>query len=175
MSPQLITGGICAQDLARAQRRLWRFMASKTKVTPQKEEMPEKEGPETSPDGPLLDLLENRTVRLRRGGAYHRPSRALAGSRGVRLYQHWRCCRASLCAETWRVLGRQLRGEAAGAARFRSHLGTGRSAGSSRAKRGAQGWPRRLRRYPHERYSGFSVPAALGGAGTSLGRQSHAK
>jgi hypothetical protein len=139
-------------------------MASKTKVTPQKEEMPEKEGPETSPDGPLLDLLENRTVRLRRGGAYHRPSRALAGSRGVRLYQHWRCCRASLCAETWRVLGRQLRGEAAGAARFRSHLGAGRSAGSSRAKRGAQGWPRRLRRYPHERYSGFSVPAALGKA-----------
>ena len=30
-------------------------MASKTKVTPQKEEMPEKEGPETPPDGPLLD------------------------------------------------------------------------------------------------------------------------
>ena len=31
-------------------------MASKTKVTPQKEEMLEKEGPETPPDSPLLDL-----------------------------------------------------------------------------------------------------------------------
>src|SRR5450755_4599109 len=40
---------------ARAQRRLWRFMASKTKVTPRKEEMLEKEGPETPPDSPLLD------------------------------------------------------------------------------------------------------------------------
>ena len=30
-------------------------MASKTKVTPQKEEMLEKEGPETPPDSPLLD------------------------------------------------------------------------------------------------------------------------
>jgi RNA polymerase primary sigma factor len=31
-------------------------MASKTEKTPQKEEMPEKEGPETLPDSPLLDL-----------------------------------------------------------------------------------------------------------------------
>jgi RNA polymerase primary sigma factor len=31
-------------------------MASKTKEAPQKEEMPEKEGPETLPDSPLLDL-----------------------------------------------------------------------------------------------------------------------
>jgi RNA polymerase primary sigma factor len=31
-------------------------MASKTEETPQKEEMPEKEGPETLPDSPLLDL-----------------------------------------------------------------------------------------------------------------------
>jgi hypothetical protein len=30
-------------------------MASKPKVTPQKEEMLEKEGPETPPDSPLLD------------------------------------------------------------------------------------------------------------------------
>src|SRR4029077_4664099 len=30
-------------------------MASKTKATPQKEEMLEKEGPETPPDSPLLD------------------------------------------------------------------------------------------------------------------------
>ena len=33
-------------------------MASKTEVTPQKEEVPEKEGPETPPDGPLLDLSD---------------------------------------------------------------------------------------------------------------------
>ena len=33
-------------------------MASKTKETPQKEEMPEKEGPETLPDSPLLDLSD---------------------------------------------------------------------------------------------------------------------
>ena len=31
-------------------------MASKTEVTPQKEEVPEKEGLETPPDSPLLDL-----------------------------------------------------------------------------------------------------------------------
>jgi RNA polymerase primary sigma factor len=31
-------------------------MASKTEETPQKDEMPEKEGPETLPDSPLLDL-----------------------------------------------------------------------------------------------------------------------
>ena len=33
-------------------------MASKTEETPPKEEMPEKEGPETLPDGPLLDLSD---------------------------------------------------------------------------------------------------------------------
>ena len=33
-------------------------MASKTEETPQKEEMPEKEGPETLPDSPLLDLSD---------------------------------------------------------------------------------------------------------------------
>ena len=33
-------------------------MASKTEVTPQKEEVPEKEGPETPPDSPLLDLSD---------------------------------------------------------------------------------------------------------------------
>ena len=41
----------------RAQRRLWRLMA-KTEETPQKEEMLEKEGPETLPDSPLLDLSD---------------------------------------------------------------------------------------------------------------------
>jgi hypothetical protein len=33
-------------------------MASKTKVTPQNEEVPEKEGPETPSDSPLLDLSD---------------------------------------------------------------------------------------------------------------------
>src|SRR5260370_30378679 len=33
-------------------------MASKTKVTPQKEEVPVKEGPETPPESPLLDLSD---------------------------------------------------------------------------------------------------------------------
>jgi hypothetical protein len=33
-------------------------MGSKTEETPQKEEMPEKEGPETLPDSPLLDLSD---------------------------------------------------------------------------------------------------------------------
>src|SRR6516165_9061876 len=43
---------------ARAQRRLWKLMASKTEETPQKEEMLEKDGPETLPDSPLLDLSD---------------------------------------------------------------------------------------------------------------------
>jgi RNA polymerase primary sigma factor len=42
----------------RAQRRLWRVMVSKTKVTPQKEEVPEKQGPETPLDSPVLDLSD---------------------------------------------------------------------------------------------------------------------
>ena len=33
-------------------------MASKTNATPQKEEVPKKEGPETPTDSPLLDLLD---------------------------------------------------------------------------------------------------------------------
>jgi RNA polymerase primary sigma factor len=45
------------RNLARAQRRLWRFMASKTKMTRHKEEVLEKEGPDSPPDRPLLDLL----------------------------------------------------------------------------------------------------------------------
>ena len=39
-------------------------MASKTKVTPQKEEVPEKEGPETPPDSPLLDLSDAAVKKL---------------------------------------------------------------------------------------------------------------
>src|SRR6266436_4034496 len=41
---------------ARAQRRLWRLMASNIRATSQKEDVPEKEAPETAPDRPLLDL-----------------------------------------------------------------------------------------------------------------------
>jgi hypothetical protein len=33
-------------------------MASKTKMTRQKEKVPKKEGPETPPDSPLLDLSD---------------------------------------------------------------------------------------------------------------------
>src|SRR5216683_2180637 len=39
-------------------------MASKPKVTPQKEEVPEKEGPETPPEGPLLDLSDAAVKKL---------------------------------------------------------------------------------------------------------------
>ena len=39
-------------------------MASKTKVTPQKEEMLEKQGPETPPDSPLLDLSDAAVKKL---------------------------------------------------------------------------------------------------------------
>src|SRR6266853_3951746 len=39
-------------------------MASNIKTTPQKEEMPEKEGPETLPDSPLLDLSDAAVKKL---------------------------------------------------------------------------------------------------------------
>src|SRR6266436_2735164 len=39
-------------------------MASSPEETPQKEEMPEKEGPETSPDSPLLDLSDAAVKKL---------------------------------------------------------------------------------------------------------------
>src|SRR6516165_7611061 len=52
------------RDPARAQRQLWRLMASKTEETPQKGEMPEKEGPETLPDSPLLDLSDAAVKKL---------------------------------------------------------------------------------------------------------------
>ena len=41
-------------------------MASQTEVTPQKEEVPEKEGPETPPDSPLLDLSDAAIKKLTR-------------------------------------------------------------------------------------------------------------
>src|SRR5215471_8202350 len=61
---------------ARAQRRLRRLMASKTEETPQKEEMLEKDGPETLPDSPLLDLSDPAVKELirsakKRGYATH--------------------------------------------------------------------------------------------------------
>src|SRR5262245_26039605 len=39
-------------------------MASSIKATPQEEEMPEKEGPETAPDRPLLDLSDAAVKKL---------------------------------------------------------------------------------------------------------------
>jgi RNA polymerase primary sigma factor len=39
-------------------------MASKPEVTPQKEEVPEKEGSETLPDSPLLDLSDAAVKKL---------------------------------------------------------------------------------------------------------------
>src|SRR5215831_10934801 len=61
---------------ARAQRRLWKLMASKTEETPQKEEKREKDGPETLPDSPLLDLSDPAVKELirsakKRGYATH--------------------------------------------------------------------------------------------------------
>jgi hypothetical protein len=39
-------------------------MASKTELTPQKDKVPEKEGPETPPDSPLLDLSDAAVKKL---------------------------------------------------------------------------------------------------------------
>ena len=41
-------------------------MASKSKVTPQKEEVPDNEGPEAQPDSPLLDLSDAAVKKLMR-------------------------------------------------------------------------------------------------------------
>src|SRR5438128_8067695 len=49
---------------ARARRRLWRFMASSPKVTPQKDKVPEKGGSETPPDSPLLGLSDAAVKKL---------------------------------------------------------------------------------------------------------------
>src|SRR5258708_32469215 len=49
---------------ARARRRLWRFMASSPKVTPQKDTVPEKGGSETPPDSPLLGLSDAAVKKL---------------------------------------------------------------------------------------------------------------
>jgi hypothetical protein len=60
---------------------MWRFMASKTKVTPQKEEMLEKEGPETPPGNPLLDLSDasvKKLIRCAKMRGYSRPDQRVA-------------------------------------------------------------------------------------------------
>jgi RNA polymerase primary sigma factor len=67
-------------------------MASKTKVTPQKEEMLEKEGPETPPDSPLLDLSDAAVKKLirsakKRGYVTHDQINVLLSSEEVKSEQ----------------------------------------------------------------------------------------
>src|SRR5262249_36393043 len=76
------------RNAARAQRRLWRLMTSKTEETPQKEEMQEKEGPETLPDSPLLDPSDAAVRQLgrparKRGYVSHDPINSVLPSEGV--------------------------------------------------------------------------------------------
>src|SRR5262245_58577791 len=76
------------RNAARAQRRLWRLMASKTEETPQKEEMSEKEGPETLPDSPLLDPSDAAVKKLirsakKRGYVTHDQIDSVLPSEGV--------------------------------------------------------------------------------------------
>jgi RNA polymerase primary sigma factor len=47
-----------------AQCRLWRLMASDIKATSHKEDLPEKETPESAPDGPLLDFSDAAVKKL---------------------------------------------------------------------------------------------------------------
>jgi hypothetical protein len=51
-------------DLGRPSRSNWQATLVKTEVTPQKEEVPEKEGSETLPDSPLLDLSDAAVKKL---------------------------------------------------------------------------------------------------------------
>ena len=67
-------------------------MANKTKVTPQKEEMPEKEGRETPPGSPLLDLSDAAVKKLirsakKRGYVTHDQINALLSSEEVKSEQ----------------------------------------------------------------------------------------
>ena len=67
-------------------------MASKIMVTPQKEEMLEKEGPETPPDSPLLDLSDAAVKELirsakKRGYVTHDQINALLSSEEVKSEQ----------------------------------------------------------------------------------------
>src|SRR5674476_1303726 len=67
-------------------------MASKTKAPPQKEEVPKKEGPETPPDSPLLDLSDAAVKKLirsakKRGYVTHDQINALLSSEEVKSEQ----------------------------------------------------------------------------------------
>ena len=71
---------------------MWIFMASKTKVTPQKEEMLEKEDPEAPTDGALLDLSDAAVKKLirsakKRGNVTHDQINALLSSEEVKSEQ----------------------------------------------------------------------------------------
>src|SRR5882672_1916271 len=67
-------------------------MASKTNATPRKEEVPNKEGPETPPDSPLLDLSNAAVKKLirgakKRGYVTHDQINALLSSEEVKSEQ----------------------------------------------------------------------------------------
>jgi RNA polymerase primary sigma factor len=67
-------------------------MASKTEETPQKEEMQEKEGPETLPDSPLLDLSDPAVKELirsakKRGHVTHDQINSILPSKWVKSEQ----------------------------------------------------------------------------------------
>ena len=67
-------------------------MASKTNATPQKEEVPKQEGPETPPDSPLLDLSDAAVKKLirsakKRGYVTHDQITALLSSEEVKSEQ----------------------------------------------------------------------------------------
>ena len=57
-----LCGGVAIP--ARAQRRLWKLMASSSNVTPQKDKMLAKGGSETPPDRPVLDLSDAAVKKL---------------------------------------------------------------------------------------------------------------
>ena len=99
-------------------------------------------------------LAQGRTVY-----AFTRP-----GDRDAQAFAH----------EARRALGRRQRRRAAGAARRRADLRPGRRAGPRRARGDGARRHRGLRRHPHERHPGVSVPAALGRAQRALGREPHA-
>src|SRR5262245_60750242 len=80
------------RDPARAERRLWRLMASKTEETPQKEEMLEIEGPETLPESPLLGLSDGAVRELvrsakKRGYVTHDQIKSVLASEEVNSEQ----------------------------------------------------------------------------------------
>src|SRR5674476_64259 len=77
---------------SRPARAVERLMASKTNATPQKEEVPKKEGPETSSDSPLLGLSDAAVKKLirsakKRGYVTHDQINALLSSEEVKSEQ----------------------------------------------------------------------------------------